>query len=269
VGGEGSTMLLQNTVALVTGSSRGIGAAIARGFARQGATVIVNYFRSSEAAKEVLATVRKSSPESLALEMDVSDQTAVNAAVRRIIDRFGRIDVLVNNAGVLEGGSVLGLGAADIDRIMRVNLHGAVHCIQAVTGSMKDRKNGSLIKIGSISQFSPFYDSVAYAMSKGALRMLTRCSALELAPFDIRVNTVVPGIIRSDIDPKYQDEKLMVRMRKAVPLKRIGTPEDVVGAVVFLASRLSVYVTGIDILVDGGFMLFKEKNPTEEQGGTL
>jgi 3-oxoacyl-[acyl-carrier protein] reductase len=133
VGGEGSTMLLQNTVALVTGSSRGIGAAIARGFARQGATVIVNYFRSSEAAKEVLATVRKSSPESLALEMDVSDQTAVNAAVRRIIDRFGRIDVLVNNAGVLEGGSVLGLGAADIDRIMRVNLHGAVHCIQAVS----------------------------------------------------------------------------------------------------------------------------------------
>jgi NAD(P)-dependent dehydrogenase (short-subunit alcohol dehydrogenase family) len=255
-------MMLEGKVALVTGSSRGIGAAIAIGFAREGATVIVNCRSSEDRGREVLAEVRETSPRSDLLVFDVSDWSAVGSAVMEISSRFGRIDVLVNNAGVLEGRPLLEIDEELVDRTFAVNVKGSLCCLQKAAALMKEAGGGSIINVSSISQSSPFFSSCHYAMSKASLLMLTRCAALELGPFGIRVNSLIPGIVETEIDPAYQDDALMRRMRAIIPLRRIGAPRDLVGAAVFLASDTSRYVTGTDILVDGGFSLFQDKNPS-------
>jgi NAD(P)-dependent dehydrogenase (short-subunit alcohol dehydrogenase family) len=258
-------MMLEGKIALVTGSSRGIGAAIARGFAREGATVILNC-RSSEAmAREVLASVREASPRSDLMLFDVADPAAVARAVNDILSRFPRIDVLVNNAGVLEGRPLLEIDEALLERTFAVNVVGSLSCLQRAAQGMRRTGGGSIINVSSISQSSPFSGSCAYAMSKAAVMMLTRCAALELGPLGIRVNSLIPGIVETDIDPAYKDEALMGRMRGIIPLRRTGVPVDVVGGAVFLASDASLYVTGTDLLVDGGFSLFQDKNPPREK----
>jgi 3-oxoacyl-[acyl-carrier protein] reductase len=255
-------MMLEGKVALVTGSSRGIGAAIAKGFAREGATVIVNCSSSGDLGREVLAAVRQTSPRSDLMVFDVADGDGVTGAVCDIVSRFGRIDVLVNNAGIAEGRPLLEIDEALVDRIFAVNVKGSFHCLQAVARRMKELGGGSIINISSISQSSPFFNSCHYAMSKASLMMLTRCAALELGPHKIRVNSLIPGIVDTDIDPLYRDEGMMRRMRAIIPLRSIGTPPDLVGAALFLASDASQYVTGTDLLVDGGFSLFQDKNPS-------
>ncbi len=254
-------MVLSDRIILVTGSSRGIGAALARGLARHGATIIVNYHRSKDMALAVLDEVKKYSPESSLLGFDVGDKEAVDRAFEQIISGYGRIDVLFNNAGIMKSSQIEGISDSDTFDIFRTNAIGSLHCLQAAILSMKKMRSGKIINISSISQFSPFYRSTQYAMSKGAVNMLTRCAALELGEYNITVNSLIPGIIESDIDPRYDDPALMERMRKIVPLQSIGKPETMVGSAVFLASDLSNYITGIDILVDGGFSLFKDKNP--------
>ena len=256
--------LLEGKVALVTGSSRGIGAAIAAGFADEGATVVVNCRSSEKRAEEVLAAVRRTSPRSTLMRFDVADAAGVRRAVSDIATRFGRIDVLVNNAGILEARGLLDIDEELVERTFGVNVKGGLFCLQAVAARMKEQGGGSVINVSSLSQSSPFFNSCHYAMSKAAVMMLTRCAALELGPYRIRVNSLIPGIVETEIDPGYRDEALMRRMRAIIPLGAVGAPPDMVGAAVFLASDASAYVTGTDIVVDGGFSLFQDKNPKGE-----
>jgi len=254
-------MLLKDRIALITGSSRGIGAAIAKGFAREGCTVIVNYNKSKEAGEKVLNEARKHTNDSIILKFDVSKKAEVDSAVEKIINQFGKIDILVNNAGIVKNSSFIDSKEADLDAILDINLKGSYYCAQAVAKYMIERRYGKIINLTSISQFSPFFNSVHYAMTKSGLKMLTRCTALELGEHNICVNSLIPGIIKTEIVDGYKDKDLLKRMKRIIPLNRIGEPEDMVGAAIFLASSLSDYITGIDILVDGGFCLFKDKNP--------
>jgi len=254
-------MLLRNRVALVTGSSRGIGAAIVKGYAREGARVVVNYNKSRKAGQEVFEEVKKTSNDSMLLGFDVSKKDQVDSAVKKIIERYGRIDILVNNAGIVLSSSFLDIKEKDLDRLISINFKGSLYCAQAAVRSMIDNKYGKIINMTSISGFSPFFDSTHYAMTKAGLAMMTRNMALELGKYNIMVNSLIPGIIKTEIVPGYDDEELMQRMKRIIPMDRIGYPQDMVGAAIFLASPLSDYVSGIEILVDGGFSLFKDKNP--------
>lgn len=256
-------MLLDGKVALVTGSSRGIGAAIAKGFAREGCTVVVNYNKSKNDAEKVLSEVRMYSKFSLAKKFDVSKKEEVKDSINEIIKKLDKIDILVNNAGITMSCSFLELEERDLEEVLATNLKGSFYCTQMVVGHMIKRKSGKIINVTSMSQFSPFYNSVHYAMSKGALGMLTKCIALELGKYNIQVNSLIPGIIKTEIVNAYKDESLMKRMEKIIPLRRIGVPNDIVGAAIFLASSMSDYITGTEILVDGGFCLFENKNPME------
>ena len=252
--------LLHGKIALITGSSRGIGAALAKGFAAEGASVILNCLHSRGRAESLLEEIRRVSADSCLQLFDVSERAAVHRAVQEAVERYGRIDILVNNAGILESRPFLEIDDQLLDKTLAVNLKGALYCIQEVAPHMS-QAGGSIINVSSISEHSPFPNSAHYAMSKAAVKMLSRCAALELADRQIRVNTLIPGIISTDIDPAYRDEPLMRRMQRIIPLQRVGEPFDLVGAAVFLASDSARYITGIEILVDGGFMLFAEKNP--------
>ena len=252
--------LLHGKIALITGSSRGIGAALARGFSEEGATVVLNCIRNRDRAESLLQEIRQVSPDSCLQPFDVSKRASVQRAVKELVGRYGRIDILINNAGILESRPLLEIDDPLLDNTLAVNLKGALYCIQEVVPHMS-RAVGSIINVSSISEHSPFPNSAHYAMSKAGVKMLSRCAALELADRQIRVNTLIPGIISTDIDPAYRDKRLMQRMKRIIPLQRIGEPADLVGAAVFLASDSARYITGTEILVDGGFMLFAEKNP--------
>ena len=254
-------MLLKNRIALVTGSSRGIGAAIAKGYAREGARVIVNYNKSKKAGEEVFEEVKKFSNDSLLLEFDVSKRKQVDSAINKVMEKYGRIDILVNNAGIVLSTSFMDLKEKDLDKLIDINLKGSIYCAQAAAKRMADSKYGKIINLTSISGFSPFFNSTHYAITKAGLAMMTKNMALELGKYNIMVNSLIPGIIKTDIVPGYDDEEMMDRMKGIIPLDRIGHPEDMVGAAIFLASNMSDYVSGIAILVDGGFSLFQDKNP--------
>jgi NAD(P)-dependent dehydrogenase (short-subunit alcohol dehydrogenase family) len=223
--------------------------------------VVLNCRSSVESGEQVLREIRQFSPKSILLPADVSKKEEVQRLIDEIVNLFQRIDVLVNNAGILKGAEFLRVQTEDVNEMFEVNVLGSLYCLQQAAAQMIKQGYGSVINVTSISQFSPFFNSVPYALSKSALQMLTRCAALDLSKHNIRVNSLIPGIIKTDIDHGYRDEAFMERMRKIIPLGRVGEPLDMVGAALFLASDLSAYVTGIDILVDGGFMLFKDKNP--------
>ena len=256
-------MILKDKIALITGSSRGIGAAIAKGFAKEGCIVVINYSNPKEPYNEVLKEVKKYTKESIILKFDVSRRSEVNKSIVKIINKFGKIDILVNNAAILNPSPFMLIDNNLLNKTLDVNLKGSFYCAQEVTKHMIKNNYGKIINISSVSQFTPFYESVHYAMSKSAIKMLTRCLALELGEYNINVNSIVPGIIKTDIIKDYKDKNLMNRMLKIMPLKKIGYPEDIVGAAIFLASKSSDYITGTDIIVDGGFSLFKEKQPRD------
>lgn len=254
--------LLQDKVILITGSSRGIGAALAIGLAEYGGKIIINCNNSRTKAENVLAKVSEISPDSIIVQFDVSKKNEVRTSIKKIIDKFGRLDVLINNAGILRTAPLENIEDMDALDIFKTNTLGSLHCIQEAVNYMKDQKGvKKVINLSSISQDSPFYNGAHYAFSKSAIRMLTKCSALEFGKHGITVNSLIPGIIKSEIDERYKDDALMKRMENIIPLQRIGNPEDMIGAAIFLSSSLSDYLTGVDILVDGGFSLFKDKNP--------
>jgi 3-oxoacyl-[acyl-carrier protein] reductase len=192
---------------------------------------------------------------------DVSKKDQVDSAVNKIIGRYGRIDILVNNAGIVLSSGFMDVKEKDLDKLIDINFKGSLYCAQAAAKSMIENKYGKIINMTSISGFSPFFDSTHYAMTKAGLAMMTKNMALELGKYNIMVNSLIPGIIKTEIVPGYDDEELMQRMKGIIPMDRIGYPEDMVGAAIFLASPLSDYVSGIEVLVDGGFSLFMDKNP--------
>jgi len=246
-------MRLQGKVALVTGAGRGIGKAIALRLGGEGADVAVNYSRSREAAEQVVREIRQKGREAIAVQADVSDPASVKSMVDAVMDEFGRIDVLVNNAGVLRRQTFLDMALEDWDWTLGTNLRGTFIVSQCVARVMKDRGTGNIINVASMFARNASPGATAYAVSKAAVSMLTKQMAVELGQYGIRVNEINPGLTETDLNrkdiarPEFREPRLA-----RIPLRRIGQPEDLAGAVAFLASDDAAMITGASIFIDGG-----------------
>ncbi len=248
---------LEGQVALVTGGSRGIGAATVIGLAKAGADVAVASRKLADLEK-VADEVRKLGRKSLAVEAHIGRMGELQPLVDKVVAEFGRINILVNNAGTNPVmSSVLELEERAWDSIMNLNLKGLFFLSQAVARVMKEKGGGKIINVASVFGFEPDYGNGAYSISKAGIIMATRVLALELARYNIRVNAVAPGFIHTkmtdsrwaitpDDKPKYIEK---------IPQKRIAEPEEIVGAMVYLASDASRYVTGQTFVIDGGFLI--------------
>lgn len=243
--------LLEGRAALVTGGATGIGRVIGRCLAREGCRVAVNYFGASDEADETVRELRGAGVAAIAIEADVRQAGAVRSMIDAAAAAFGRLDVLVNNAAVQTEGAFLDVTEADWDRVIDTNLKGTFLCTQAAARHMIEAGGGSIVNIGSGCNHVPFPTLVAYTASKGGIEMLTKVASLSLAPRQIRVNCVAPGAILVE-RTKHELPDYAGQFARITPMGRIGTPEDVAEAVVFLASDASRFITGQTIAVDGG-----------------
>ena len=243
----------KSKVALVTGSSRGIGRAIAAQLAREGYAVGINYYERRDKADELVSQLTQESCRALAVQADVSKRGEVDTMVKTVEDAFGPISVLINNAGV--AGQALFQDVTDElwDRYFAVNLNGARNTIQAVLPQMLHEKSGVIVNISSIWGQHGASCEVTYSCTKHALIGLTRSLALELAPSGIRVNCVAPGVIDTDMARELGGE-VLDDLVEQTPLGRLGTPQDIANAVAFLASDKASFITGQVLTVDGAFV---------------
>lgn len=248
-------MKLEGKVSLVTGARQGIGKTIALSFAREGSTVIVNDVDLSE-ANAVAAEIDKLGGRALAIKADVSRSQEVKHMVKEAIRSFGKIDVLVNNAGIQTERAFLRLSKKEWQRVLDVNLKGVFLCSQAVAREMIKQGGGKIINISSIHQFRPRSNIAHYAASKGGVMMLSKVMALELARYKINVNCLAPGAIETTMNQAVLDSReLKDKMSSQIPWGRMGTTEDVAKAALFLASADAEYITGSTIYVEGGLSL--------------
>ncbi len=247
-------MRLQDRIALVTGAGSGNGRAIAIGMAREGAHVVIadiNQLGSEATAQEITALGRKT----LALKTDVSKVTDIEAMVKAVMDQFGRIDILVNNAGVITRQPMLEVTEETWDRILDINLKGVFFCTQAVARVMVRQGKGKIINMASIAGVRAEPRRVHYNTSKAGVIMLTKSTAVELAPYHINVNAIGPGLIETPMTRDLVADLSQAKYwQENIPWGRIGQPEDLVGAAIFLASDDAAYITGVTIFVDGGFI---------------
>jgi NAD(P)-dependent dehydrogenase (short-subunit alcohol dehydrogenase family) len=245
---------LENQIAIVTGAAFGIGKGIARGFAREGANVVIADI-DFEAAAVATGELDEFGRRAIAVRADVADEASVDKLVDSVLGTFGRIDILVNNAAVTSFYPFLELPVAEWDRIISVNLRGAFLCSRKVAPHMAKQRHGSILNITSFDQDIPRGSSAHYAASKGGLRSLTKAMAIGLAPYNIRVNAIVPGTTDTEISKKLHlrdtPEKVAAYLDR-IPLNRIGKPEDFAGAAIYLVSEEASFVTGAVLAVDGG-----------------
>lgn len=241
-------------IALVTGSSRGIGRAVAAELARKSWAVCVNYRVRQDCAEELVRQLESEGCRAMAVQADVSDRAQVNAMVRRVEEAFGPVSLLVNNAGI--AGQALFQEITDElwHRYFSVNVDGAFHTIQAVLPHMLHEHAGCIVNVSSIWGQRGASCEVTYSCTKAALIGLTRSLAAELAPTQIRVNCVAPGVIRTDMLDALPAE-VLPQLAQETPLGRLGTPEDIAHAVAFLASEQANFITGQVLTCDGGFIL--------------
>ena len=241
-------------VALVTGSSRGIGRGIALELAREGWDICVNYIQNQSAAEDVVAQIRSMGRNAIAVQADVADSEAVFAMVRQAEAELGPVSLLVNNAGIADQGLFQDLSDEQWNRYLGVNLSGARNTIRAILPHMIQEKSGCIINISSIWGLRGASCEVAYACTKAALIALTRSLALELAPSHIRVNCVAPGVINTDMVQALGQETQDMLVEQT-PLGRLGTPADIAHAVAFFASEKASFITGQVLTADGGFIV--------------
>jgi 3-oxoacyl-[acyl-carrier protein] reductase len=250
-----SLLTLDGRVAYVTGSTRGIGNAIARTFAESGAPVVVNGHVSAEAVEAVSAGLReRHGVASLGIFADQRDPTAIKAAYRRIFEAFGRLDILVNNAGIVDDALIGMISDQSIDDTFATNAVALIHNMQSAARLMRRTGSGSIINLSSIMGIHGNPGEVVYSATKAAVIGMTKSAAKELAPVGIRVNAIAPGFIDTDLtrglSPAMFEERLA-----SVGFGRIGQPQDVANVALFLASDLSSYVTGQVIGVDGAMIV--------------
>jgi glucose 1-dehydrogenase len=250
-------MKLKDKVAIVTGAGRGIGAALAKGLAREGAAVVINYFRSGEEAGKVVSDILAAGGRAVAAQANVSDLSQHDRLISSALEHFGHLDILINNAGIEYRELFLDTTEEQYDQILELNIKGIYFLSQKVAKIMiKAEKGGKIINISSCHDTAPLNMRSAYSVSKGGLKMLTRSLALELAEFKINVNAVSPGAILTEMNyESLSKPDVRSRLVARIPWDRLGEPEECVGAVVFLASAESDYVTGTTIYVDGGLLL--------------
>jgi NAD(P)-dependent dehydrogenase (short-subunit alcohol dehydrogenase family) len=243
---------LEDKVALVTGGGAGIGRAIAETFAREGASVIVAD-RDGEAAKEVAQAIVKNNGAALAHEVDVTDTPQVKALMAEINRAHGRLDVLVNNAGVGERSDFRHLSDEAWDKVWKTNLDGTVRCAREAFDLLKASGKSSIINLSSIMASKHTRQMAVYSVTKGAVSALSRSLAVEYAPYGIRVNTLLPGYVETALIGRYLSNPMIAKaLLTQTPLRRFGTPQDIANAALFLASDEATYITGAALNVDGG-----------------
>ncbi len=246
-------MRLEGKVALITGGARGIGQAIAMVFAKEGADIVVadvNLELAGKTAADIQALGRKA----LALEMDVTDYAKVEEGVNKILDKFGKVDILVNNAGITKDNLLLRMSQAEWDAVINVNLKGTFNCIKAVSRPMVKQRSGRIISIASIIGLMGNWGQANYAASKAGIIALTKTVAKELASRNINANAVAPGFIQTEMTAKLPED-VKAKMMEAIPMAKLGRPQDVANVCLFLASEESSYITGQTIIVDGGMVM--------------
>jgi NAD(P)-dependent dehydrogenase (short-subunit alcohol dehydrogenase family) len=246
-----TTNTLQGKSALVTGSDRGIGKGIALALARAGCRVAVNYFDSPDLARQTVKEIEGLGSTAIAVQGDVRSAQSVQRMFAETFDRFGRLDIHVNNAGVQTWKPLLDVTEEEWDFVIDTNLKGCFLCTQTAGRHMKEHGGGSIINIGSGCNKIAFPDLVAYTASKGGIEMFTKVSAVELGPHKIRVNCVAPGAVEVE-RTKLEDPDYAGTWGRITPLGRVGQPDDIGRVVTFLAGPESEFVTGQTIWVDGG-----------------
>ncbi len=256
---------LQGQKALVTGANSGIGSAVALALGAAGADVGVNYVSRPEAADAVVEQIRKAGTDAIALEADVSNEDQVVAMFRKAIEHFGRLDILVANAGVQRDAHFVDMTLADWNTVIAINLTGQFLCCREAMRAMSrqgvtsgvSKAAGKIICMSSVHERIPWAGHINYAASKGGLMMMMQSLAQEVAPLKIRVNSIAPGAIRTPINTTaWSTPEAYAALMTLVPYGRIGEPEDVARAAVWLASEESDYVTGTTLFVDGGMTLY-------------
>lgn len=264
--------LLSGQKALVTGASSGIGRAIAIALGGAGADVVVNYLTNEAAAQTVVEEIKRKGAEAIAIRADVSREDQVKDMFAQMFSNFGTIDILVNNAGIQRDSKIHEMSLEQWNTVIAVNLTGQFLCArEAVKAFFKRglRKEiscamGKIINISSVHEIIPWANRANYAASKGGVMLLTRSLAQELAPHRIRVNSIAPGAIRTSINrPAWETSEALEELLTLIPYNRIGEPEDIARAAVWLASDRADYINGISLYVDGGMTLY----PGFSEGG--
>lgn len=243
-------------VVVVTGADSGIGRGIAIAFAKEGASVVINYAHAKDKADEVLQTIQQNNGQAIIIQADVSQYQQATGLIQQAAEHFNRLDIMVNNAGMEIHSAFVDVTEEEFDRVLSVDLKGAFFCAQAAAREMINRKTaGRIINISSVHEDLPMPQNVPYCCAKGGMRMLMRTISLELAPYNITVNNIGPGAIHTPIDKDVEaDPEKMAALLKEIPLHRMGQPEDVAGLALYLASDAAAYVTGSTYFIDGGLM---------------
>ncbi|SOZ62898.1 Uncharacterized short-chain type dehydrogenase/reductase y4mP [Cupriavidus taiwanensis] len=248
-------MLVENNVVIITGaaSARGIGKATARAFAAQGATVVILDLRLEDAQ----AAAGELGDRHLGLACDVTDKAAGERAAHAVLQRYGRIDALVNNAGITQPVRTLDIQAANYDAVLDVNLRGTLYMSQAVLPQMRAQQRGSIVCMSSVSaqRGGGIFGGPHYSAAKAGVLGLARAMAREFGPDGIRVNSITPGLIQTDITGDKLTPEVRAEIIRGIPLGRLGNAADVANACVFLASDMSAYLTGITLDVNGGMLI--------------
>lgn len=246
--------MLKGKTAVVTGASRGIGKAIALKLANLGANIVVNYRKSADAVLDVVKEIEGLGVKVLAIQCDISSYSDVEHMMKKCNEEFGSIDILVNNAGITKDGLLMRMKEEDFDSVIDVNLKGAFNCTKHVSSIMLKQRQGRIINISSVSGLTGNAGQVNYSAAKAGILGMTKSVAREFASRGITCNAVAPGYIQTDMTDVLPD-KVKDAIMGTIPLKRLGTPEDVANAVAFLASEEASYITGQVINVDGGMVM--------------
>ena len=241
-------------VAVVTGAAKGIGRAIALELAKTGAVVVINYRGSAEKAEAVKAEIQAAGGEAEAIQCDVSDFTACGEFFKAVIKQYGRIDVLVNNAGITKDGLLMGMSEEDFSKVVDINLKGTFNCIRHVSRQMLKQRSGRIISLASVVGVCGNAGQANYAASKAGIIGLTKSAAKELASRGITVNAIAPGFIRTDMTDVLS-EQVKKSAEGMIPMGVFGDPEDIAKTAAFLASDGARYITGQVLCVDGGMAM--------------
>jgi glucose 1-dehydrogenase len=254
-------MSLKGRNVLVTGSSKGIGRAVAVRLARDGANVVVNYNSDPRGAEEAVADITALGVRGVAIQADLGSVPSVRSLIERAVEALGSLDVLVNNAGIETRAPFWDVSEQDFDRVLAVNLKGVFFATQSMVHHLRATgRPGRIVNISSVHEELPFPNFAAYCASKGGLKMLTRTLAVELGPLGIAINSIAPGAIETPINAKLlNDPPKLNALLSQIPLGRLGQPDDVAELAAFLASGAAGYVTGSTFTVDGGLTWFYQE----------
>jgi 3-oxoacyl-[acyl-carrier protein] reductase len=247
-------MKLAEKIAVVTGSSRGVGRAVALGFAAEGANVVINYTSNEKAANEVVDIVADMGRKAIAVKADVANREEVDRLFGQALDSFGKIDILVNNAGFTRPALMLKMTEEQWDQVVDIHMKGAFLCTQSAAKHMKEQQGGKIINVTSVAGLVGTVGQINYSAAKGGIISMTKSMARELARYNICANVISLGIVATDMTEKIRtDEKLKDIYMNRILLKRFAEPEDITPAFVFFAADESNYITGQLLCVDGGY----------------